>query len=160
MPHGLALVLRAALWRTISERATERPEGSYTTKLLEEGVPAVARKVGEEAVEMMVAAFAETDERLVSESADLIYHLYVLLAARGIDGGAVEDELARRARVARKGFVTMSTITSSSIATSARAISRICEMAALVSGSFTPLAASSDALLARGASTAIRSRMS
>ena len=87
-----------ALWRTISERAAERPEGSYTTKLLEEGVPAVARKVGEEAVETMVAAFSETDERLVSESADLIYHLYVLLAARGLDIAAVEDELARRAR--------------------------------------------------------------
>ncbi len=86
-----------ALWRTISERAAERPEGSYTTKLLEEGVPAVARKVGEEAVETMVAAFSETDERLVSESADLIYHLYVLLAARGLDIAAVEDELARRA---------------------------------------------------------------
>jgi phosphoribosyl-AMP cyclohydrolase / phosphoribosyl-ATP pyrophosphohydrolase len=87
-----------ALWRTISERAAERPEGSYTTKLLEEGVPAVARKVGEEAVETMVAAFAESDERVVSESADLIYHLYVLLAARGLDVAAVEDELARRAR--------------------------------------------------------------
>ena len=87
-----------ALWRTIAERAAERPEGSYTTKLLEEGVPAVARKVGEEAVETMVAAFSESDERLVSESADLIYHLYVLLAARGLDISAVEDELARRAR--------------------------------------------------------------
>jgi phosphoribosyl-ATP pyrophosphohydrolase/phosphoribosyl-AMP cyclohydrolase len=87
-----------ALWRTISERAAERPEGSYTTKLLGEGVPAVARKVGEEAVETMVAAFSESDERLVSESADLIYHLYVLLAARGVDVAAVEDELARRAR--------------------------------------------------------------
>ncbi len=86
------------LWRTISERAAERPEGSYTTKLLDEGVPAVARKVGEEAVETMVAAFSESDERLVSESADLIYHLYVLLAARGLDIAALEDELARRAR--------------------------------------------------------------
>jgi phosphoribosyl-ATP pyrophosphohydrolase/phosphoribosyl-AMP cyclohydrolase len=87
-----------ALWRRISERATERPEGSYTTKLLDEGIPAVARKVGEEAVETMVAAFAESDERVVSESADLIYHLYVLLAARGLDIAAVDEELARRAR--------------------------------------------------------------
>ena len=46
----------------------------------------------------MVAAFAETDERVVSEAADLIYHLYVLLAARGLDIAAVEDELARRVR--------------------------------------------------------------
>ncbi len=87
-----------ALWRTISERAERRPEGSYTTELLDGGVPAVARKVGEEAVETMVAAFSESDERVVSESADLIYHLYVLLAARGIDIAAVDDELAARVR--------------------------------------------------------------
>ena len=61
-------------------------------------MPVVARKVGEEAVETMVAAFSESDERVVSETADLIYHLYVLLAARGLDLSAVEDELERRAR--------------------------------------------------------------
>jgi phosphoribosyl-ATP pyrophosphohydrolase/phosphoribosyl-AMP cyclohydrolase len=87
-----------ALWRTISDRARSRPEGSYTTKLLDEGIPAVARKVGEEAVEVMVAAFSESDERVVSEAADLVYHLYVLLAARGIDLAEVEDELGARAR--------------------------------------------------------------
>jgi phosphoribosyl-ATP pyrophosphohydrolase/phosphoribosyl-AMP cyclohydrolase len=87
-----------ALWRTISERAAERPEGSYTTKLLDEGVGAVSQKVGEEAVELVRAALSESDERVVSESADLIYHLYVLLASRGIDIAAVEDELARRVR--------------------------------------------------------------
>jgi phosphoribosyl-ATP pyrophosphohydrolase/phosphoribosyl-AMP cyclohydrolase len=87
-----------ALWRTIAERAERRPEGSYTTKLLDEGTPTVARKVGEEAVELVTAALAETDERVVSEAADLVYHLYVLLAARGLDVAAVEDELARRAR--------------------------------------------------------------
>jgi phosphoribosyl-AMP cyclohydrolase / phosphoribosyl-ATP pyrophosphohydrolase len=87
-----------ALWRTISERASTRPEGSYTTKLLDEGTAAVARKVGEEAVEVVTASLAESDERLVSESADLIYHLYVLLASRGVDIAAVDDELARRAR--------------------------------------------------------------
>jgi phosphoribosyl-ATP pyrophosphohydrolase/phosphoribosyl-AMP cyclohydrolase len=84
------------LWRTISERAQERPAGSYTTELLEAGVGAVARKVGEEGVEVTVAALDESDERVVSEAADLIYHLYVLLAARGIDVTAVEDELTRR----------------------------------------------------------------
>jgi phosphoribosyl-AMP cyclohydrolase / phosphoribosyl-ATP pyrophosphohydrolase len=87
-----------ALWRTISERASTRPEGSYTTKLLDEGTAAVARKVGEEAVEVVTASLAESDERLVSESADLIYHLYVLLASRGVDIATVDDELARRAR--------------------------------------------------------------
>jgi phosphoribosyl-AMP cyclohydrolase / phosphoribosyl-ATP pyrophosphohydrolase len=86
------------LWRTISERAKDRPAGSYTTSLLDEGVPAVARKVGEEAVEIVTAALAENDERVVSEAADLVYHLYVLLAARGLDIAAVDNELARRAR--------------------------------------------------------------
>jgi phosphoribosyl-AMP cyclohydrolase / phosphoribosyl-ATP pyrophosphohydrolase len=86
-----------ALWRTIAARAAERPEGSYTTRLLDEGVAAVARKVGEEAVEVVTAALAESDERVVSEAADLVYHLYVLLAARGVDLAAVEDELAHRA---------------------------------------------------------------
>jgi phosphoribosyl-AMP cyclohydrolase / phosphoribosyl-ATP pyrophosphohydrolase len=95
---GAVSCFAPALWRTISERATERPEGSYTTKLLDEGTAAVARKVGEEAVEVVTASLAETDERLVEESADLIYHLYVLLASRGVDLAAVEDELARRAR--------------------------------------------------------------
>ncbi|MBV8065270.1 MAG: bifunctional phosphoribosyl-AMP cyclohydrolase/phosphoribosyl-ATP diphosphatase HisIE [Actinobacteria bacterium] len=86
------------LWRVISDRAATRPEGSYTTKLLDAGTAAVARKVGEEAVEVVTAALAETDERVVSEAADLVYHLYVLLAARGLDVSALEDELARRAR--------------------------------------------------------------
>jgi phosphoribosyl-AMP cyclohydrolase / phosphoribosyl-ATP pyrophosphohydrolase len=84
------------LWRTIADRAADRPEGSYTTALLDQGVPQVARKVGEEAVELTVAALDESDERVVEEAADLVYHLYVLLAARGLDPAAVEDELARR----------------------------------------------------------------
>jgi phosphoribosyl-ATP pyrophosphohydrolase/phosphoribosyl-AMP cyclohydrolase len=87
-----------ALWRTISERATSRPEGSYTTKLLDEGAGACAQKVGEEAVELVRAALSQSDERVVEEAADLVYHLYVLLASRGLDVAAVDDELARRAR--------------------------------------------------------------
>jgi len=86
------------LWRTISERALTRPEGSYTTTLLEAGTKACAQKVGEEGVEVALASLAETDERVISEAADLLYHLYVLLAARGLDVAAVEDELARRTR--------------------------------------------------------------
>ena len=84
------------LWRIVAERAKERPQGSYTTALLDEGVAACARKVGEEAVEVAVAALDESDERLVSEVADLWFHTYVLLAARGLDPSAVEDELVRR----------------------------------------------------------------
>jgi phosphoribosyl-ATP pyrophosphohydrolase/phosphoribosyl-AMP cyclohydrolase len=90
------------LWRTIAERAAERPAGSYTTELLEAGVGACARKVGEEAVELTVAALDESDERVVEEAADLVYHLYVLLAARGLDIAQVEDELRARDAV-RKG---------------------------------------------------------
>jgi phosphoribosyl-ATP pyrophosphohydrolase/phosphoribosyl-AMP cyclohydrolase len=84
------------LWRTISERAATRPEGSYTASLLDEGIGATARKVGEEAVELTVAALGESDERVVEEAADLVYHLYVLLAARGLDVAQVEDELRLR----------------------------------------------------------------
>jgi phosphoribosyl-ATP pyrophosphohydrolase/phosphoribosyl-AMP cyclohydrolase len=87
-----------ALWRTIAERARERPEGSYVAHLLGRGVGACAQKVGEEAVEAALAAVAEDDERLVSELADLWFHSYLLLAARGLDPAMVEDELARRAR--------------------------------------------------------------
>jgi phosphoribosyl-ATP pyrophosphohydrolase/phosphoribosyl-AMP cyclohydrolase len=84
------------LWRVVADRARERPDGSYTTSLLAAGVGACARKVGEEGVEVAVAALDESDERLVSEMADLWFHTYVLLAARGLDPSAVEDELTRR----------------------------------------------------------------
>ena len=86
------------LWRRVAERAAERPAGSYVTSVLDGGLAAAARKVGEEAVETVTAALAESDERLVEEVADLWFHTYVLLAARGLDPAAVEDELARRAR--------------------------------------------------------------
>jgi phosphoribosyl-ATP pyrophosphohydrolase/phosphoribosyl-AMP cyclohydrolase len=84
------------LWRTIARRAAERPEGSYTAELLEAGTGAVARKVGEEAVEVAVAALDESDERVLEEAADLVYHLYVLLAARGLDVAQLEDVLRAR----------------------------------------------------------------
>ena len=86
------------LWRRVAERARERPEGSYVVRLLDEGAAAAARKVGEEAVETVTAALAESDERLVEEAADLVFHLYVLLAARDLDVSQVEGELARRSR--------------------------------------------------------------
>lgn len=85
------------LWRRVAERARERPAGSYVVRLLDEGAAACARKVGEEGVEAALAGAAESDERLVSELADLWFHTYVLLAARGLDPGAVEVELERRA---------------------------------------------------------------
>jgi phosphoribosyl-ATP pyrophosphohydrolase/phosphoribosyl-AMP cyclohydrolase len=86
------------LWRVVAERARERPPDSYVASLLDGGVAACARKVGEEGVEAAVAATSEPDERVVEEIADLWFHSYVLLAARGLDPSAVEDELKRRAR--------------------------------------------------------------
>ncbi len=86
------------LWRRVAERAKERPDGSYVTRLLAEGPAAAARKVGEEGLEVALAGASESDERLVEEVADLWFHSYVLLAARGLDPALVEDELHRRAR--------------------------------------------------------------
>jgi len=84
------------LWRRIKERERERPEGSYVVTLLDD--PALAaRKVGEEGLEAALAGAAETDERVVEEIADTIFHAYALLAARGIELQRVEDELRRRA---------------------------------------------------------------
>lgn len=86
------------LWRRVAERARERPEGSYVTELLEGGPAAAARKVGEEGVEAALAGVTESDERLVEELADLWFHSYILLAARGLDPDDVEAELRRRIR--------------------------------------------------------------
>ncbi len=77
------------------------PEGSYVVSLLEEGVAAAAQKVGEEGVEVALAAVGDSDERLVEELADLWFHSYVLLAARGLDPERVEEELRRRHSDAR-----------------------------------------------------------
>jgi phosphoribosyl-AMP cyclohydrolase / phosphoribosyl-ATP pyrophosphohydrolase len=84
------------LARTIAQRASERPQGSYTAELLAGGVGKASQKVGEEAVEVVVAANSEDDERLASEAADLLYHLLVLLQARGVPFDAVLRELERR----------------------------------------------------------------
>jgi phosphoribosyl-ATP pyrophosphohydrolase/phosphoribosyl-AMP cyclohydrolase len=79
----------------IGQRLQDRPAGSYTTRLVEAGVRAIAQKVGEEAVETALAAVAQDDAALVGESADLLYHLLVLLKARGLgltDAEAVLEE--------------------------------------------------------------------
>ena len=86
------------LWRIVAERALTRPEGSYVAALLDAGPAAAARKIGEEGVEAALAAVTESDERLVEELADLWFHSYVLLAARGLQPSAIEDELRRRHR--------------------------------------------------------------
>ncbi|MBP8080828.1 MAG: bifunctional phosphoribosyl-AMP cyclohydrolase/phosphoribosyl-ATP diphosphatase HisIE [Arenimonas sp.] len=68
----------------IATRERERPEGSYTTKLFEGGLRRIAQKVGEEGVETSLAAVVEDDQALLGEAADLVYHLLVLLRARGL----------------------------------------------------------------------------
>jgi phosphoribosyl-ATP pyrophosphohydrolase len=90
--------LLSRLAATIAARAAERPGGSYTVELLDQGVSKISQKVGEEAVELVVAANAEDDARVVAESADLLYHLLVLLQARGVPLDAVWHELERRTK--------------------------------------------------------------
>ena len=80
----------------IADRAVTKPESSYTAQLLAAGLGTISRKVGEEAVEVVVAAHTEDDERLASEAADLLYHLLVLLQARGVPLDAVWRELEKR----------------------------------------------------------------
>ncbi|MGB3187165.1 MAG: bifunctional phosphoribosyl-AMP cyclohydrolase/phosphoribosyl-ATP diphosphatase HisIE [Ornithinimicrobium sp.] len=80
----------------VAARDEARPPGSYTTALLDAGVRRVAQKVGEEGVETALAAVAQDDEHLVGESADLMYHLLVLLRSRGLGLGDVEAVLRSR----------------------------------------------------------------
>lgn len=84
-----------ALFAVIEARKGGSPDTSYTAKLLAAGAPKIARKVGEEAVEVVVAALGEPD-KLAAESADLLYHLLVLWADAGVTPQAVWAELDRR----------------------------------------------------------------
>jgi phosphoribosyl-ATP pyrophosphohydrolase/phosphoribosyl-AMP cyclohydrolase len=84
------------LWRKILRREQDAPAGSYVVDLLNTGTGHVARKVGEESVELVVAALTESDQRVIEEAADLWFHTLVLLRARGLDPASVEDELRRR----------------------------------------------------------------
>jgi len=86
------------LWRKILQREAAQAPDSYVASSLAQGPAFLARKVGEEAVETAVAALAESDERLVSEAADLWFHLLMLLRSRGLDPADLEDELRRRDR--------------------------------------------------------------
>jgi phosphoribosyl-ATP pyrophosphohydrolase len=84
------------MFAVIAERKNADPENSYTARLYAKGIKKIAQKLGEEAVETVVAAVAESDERLVRESADLLYHLMVLWSAKGVAPEAVWAELERR----------------------------------------------------------------
>jgi phosphoribosyl-ATP pyrophosphohydrolase/phosphoribosyl-AMP cyclohydrolase len=80
----------------IEQRISERPDGSYTARLFAQGPKRIAQKVGEEGLEVALAAAAETDDKVIAESADLLFHLLVLLRSRGIEFDKVIAELAAR----------------------------------------------------------------
>ena len=86
------------LFATVLDRQANPRPGSYTAQLLRAGEDQVLKKVGEEAMEVILAAKGQGNERVISEVADLFYHVLVLLAARGLTLAAVEDELVRRRR--------------------------------------------------------------
>jgi phosphoribosyl-ATP pyrophosphohydrolase len=86
------------IFEVIRDRQANPKEGSYTNRLLAAGEDEILKKIGEEIVEVIVAAKGQGDERLISELADLAYHSLVLLAARGLTPGDVAAELERRFR--------------------------------------------------------------
>lgn len=86
----------ADLYALIQERRESLPEGSYTAKLFQRGRGRIAQKVGEEAVETVVAAMQDDHSELVEETADLIYHLLVLLVECGVSPGEIRKKLAER----------------------------------------------------------------
>jgi phosphoribosyl-ATP pyrophosphohydrolase len=85
------------LERRVDARAEASPDVSYTRKLLDRGITHCAKKLGEEAVELALAAVVESRERLIDETADLLYHLLVVLKARDIRLSEVETVLGARA---------------------------------------------------------------
>jgi phosphoribosyl-AMP cyclohydrolase / phosphoribosyl-ATP pyrophosphohydrolase len=93
-----SLSILADLAKTINDRRKMPQPGSYTAKLFESGIPRIAQKVGEEGVEVALAASTGGGDRLVSEAADLIYHLWVLLEACDVDFYDVMEILQQRAR--------------------------------------------------------------
>ncbi|MXP26669.1 phosphoribosyl-ATP diphosphatase [Altererythrobacter indicus] len=84
------------LEETIAERRKASPDASYVAKLHDRGLPVIARKFGEEAVEAVVAALSEDRQELVGEAADVLFHLLVMLGARDVTLSDVMAELERR----------------------------------------------------------------
>lgn len=80
----------------LQERKANPRPGSYTAQLLAQGEDEIVKKIGEEAVELILAAKGQGDERLISETADLLYHTLVLLISRDLTWADVEAELAKR----------------------------------------------------------------
>ncbi len=84
------------LFDVIEDRKNHPKQGSYTSGLFSDGLPRIAQKVGEEGTEVVVAALAQNDQRLIEEVADLTYHTLVLLSARGLSPAHILAELEKR----------------------------------------------------------------
>jgi phosphoribosyl-ATP pyrophosphohydrolase len=84
------------LFDVIEDRRNNPTQKSYTASLFDEGLPRIAQKVGEEGTEVVVAALAQDDQRLIEEVADLTYHTLVLLSARGLSPARILAELEKR----------------------------------------------------------------
>jgi len=84
------------LFDVIEDRKKNPSEKSYTTSLFSEGLPGIAQKIGEEGTEVVVAALAQDNQRLIEEVADLTYHTLILLSARGLTPADVVAELEKR----------------------------------------------------------------
>lgn len=84
------------LFDVIEDRKNKPREKSYTMSLFKEGLPKIAQKIGEEGTEVVVAALAQDDQRLIEEIADLTYHALVLLSARGLTPAHITAELEKR----------------------------------------------------------------
>ena len=95
-PDGATALVLDRLWSVILERRTADPAVSHSARLLSRGVPKVAQKFGEEAVECLIEAVSGNAEALVAESADVLYHLLVLWVAGGVVPATVWAELERR----------------------------------------------------------------
>jgi phosphoribosyl-ATP pyrophosphohydrolase/phosphoribosyl-AMP cyclohydrolase len=93
-PEGLAFI--SELQQLIHTRKAEMPEGSYTTSLFKDGINKIAQKVGEEAVELVIESKDNNDELFLNEAADLLYHILVLLTAKGKDIKDVVSVLEQR----------------------------------------------------------------
>ncbi|HXE65646.1 MAG TPA: bifunctional phosphoribosyl-AMP cyclohydrolase/phosphoribosyl-ATP diphosphatase HisIE [Rhodanobacteraceae bacterium] len=100
------LAFLAELDTLIAHRSVERPAGSYTTELFEAGIRRIAQKVGEEGVETALAAVAQDGAALKGEAADLVYHLLVLLRARGLSLADIAEVLSQRHAPAASGEST------------------------------------------------------
>jgi phosphoribosyl-AMP cyclohydrolase / phosphoribosyl-ATP pyrophosphohydrolase len=97
-PHSLAqrLEFLGRLEQIIAQRIADPPSGSYTAKLVEEGLTRIAQKVGEEGVELALAAVTQDDQAVIGEAADLLYHTALLLKAKGLSLTQVAAELQSR----------------------------------------------------------------